>query len=48
MKCKKCRIEMVQCKQGIVVGSLKEGIKLSLYKCPKCGYLKKQEEKVKF
>ncbi|MCK4358476.1 MAG: hypothetical protein KAW92_06990 [Candidatus Cloacimonetes bacterium] len=48
MKCKKCGTEMKQCKNGVIVGSLNEGIKLSLYECPKCGYLKRKKEKVKF
>lgn len=47
MKCK-CGTEMVQCKQGIIVGSLEKGIKLSLYECSKCKRLQKRKEKVKF
>lgn len=47
MKCK-CGTEMVKCKHGITVGSLKRGVKLSLYKCPKCNRLQKRKEKVKF
>ena len=48
MKCEKCSVEMVKCEHGIIVGSLKKGVKLSLCKCPKCGCLKHEEEKVKF
>jgi len=47
MKCK-CGTEMIQCKQGIVVGSLEKGVKLSLYKCPQCNRLQRKKEKVKF
>jgi len=48
MKCPKCNVELQQCKNGIVVGSLKDGIKISLWECLKCGYLKTLKEKVKF
>ena len=47
MKCE-CGTEMVKCKNGITVGSLTKGVKLSLYKCPKCGCLKRKKEKVTF
>lgn len=41
---------MEPCKNGVVVGDLKEGIKMQLYKCtdPKCNRLKSVKEKVKF
>jgi hypothetical protein len=47
MKCE-CGTEMAKCKNGITVGSLNKGIKLSLYKCPKCGKLQRKKEKVNF
>jgi len=48
MKCLDCNVEMVKCKNGITVGSLNKGIKLSLYKCPKCRKLKRKKETVTF
>lgn len=48
MKCEDCNIEMVKCKNGITIGSLTKGIKLSLFKCPKCGKLQRKKEKVNF
>jgi putative transposase len=49
LKCPKCKtVEMVKSKNGIVVGSLKEGTKYTFYECQKCKYLKGKEEKISF
>lgn len=47
MKCE-CGEEMKSCKNGVVIGSLKKGIKMRLLECPKCKRLKSVKETIKF
>jgi len=47
MKCK-CGKKMRPCKNGVVIGSLKEGVKMQLFECEKCKRLKSVKETIKF